>query len=359
MNNLFLRNQLCIPIKGYNRSIIYDIGRKDYFFIPKKHYDILNTNGFIKFDKINDNNERKELINFLIKEEIIFEVYDRNQKNRFKSLDRNFEAPNLTTNIVIHSNINAIFFDFIKGEYLLNLSIVAPEIDDDLFRVLNQINGLEIDCIYLYIENFDSETFEEKRKLLAQYNLVFSVNFFNTKPKTELHQNIYYNFYEQDFPSYIRRLTSDKLNINNEHFLEAYNFHSYYNGKLYMDKDGYIKNGLTNFKSFGNINEMKSDVFLETISSSEFRELGEVKKTGTLVCCDCEFRYMCIDSRVPLKGKDKWYHDVECTYNPYLSVWENEEGYVNLNDSGVNVSASGVTIDKKKLAHQFKKLWGV
>ena len=58
MNGLFLRNQLCIPIKGYNRAIIYDINRKDYYFIANEHYKALNTNNFINFNKIRKDNER-------------------------------------------------------------------------------------------------------------------------------------------------------------------------------------------------------------------------------------------------------------------------------------------------------------
>ena len=54
MSKFFLRNQLCIPVKGYNRAIIYDILRKDYFFIPKAHFHILDTDDFIDFNKIED-----------------------------------------------------------------------------------------------------------------------------------------------------------------------------------------------------------------------------------------------------------------------------------------------------------------
>ena len=360
MNELFLRNQLCIPVKGYNRAIVYDILRKDYFFIPKAHYTILNTNDFIKFNKIKEDREREELIDFLIEEEIIFELSDSDQKKRFGTLNRDLEVANQLTNVIVHSNIDLIFFDFIKDEYILNLSIIAPHIDHDLIRILEKIGALEVDSVYLYIENFDHKSFEEERELISNHNLIFSVNFFGAKNiarKTELYNNIYFNFFEEEFSEYKCKLTLDKLNINTEHFLEAYNFHSYYFGKVYVDCEYNIKNGLNNSESFGNIKSSTKELFLSTISSDSFRELGNITKSNTLVCCDCEFRYMCVDSRVPVKGDENWYHEVECSYNPYLSKWNDEADYLNLIDSGVTVSASGCSIDKKKLSQKFKSIW--
>ncbi|WP_426326797.1 hypothetical protein [Pedobacter sp. R-06] len=362
MNKLFLRNQLCIPVKGYNRAIIYDIIRKDYFFIPNAHYDVLDTNDVINFNKITDRGEKEELVDFLLKEEIIFEITDRNEKNRFKSLNRNFEQPNLLTNAIVHSDTDPVFFDFIKDEYLLNVSVIAPRIDDHLFVLLAKIDTLEIDSVYLYIENFDQESYETTRQLICNYRLIFSVNFFNSTNQaetTQLYQNVYFNFFEEEFATYKTKLTTDKLSLNNEHFLEAYNVHSYYYGKVYIDREGNVKNGLNNTYSFGNVKLLTKDLFLNTIHSDKFRELGNINKNNTLVCSDCEFRYMCVDSRVPVKGDEKWYHQAECAYNPYLSKWDYEENYINLKDSGVAISARGCDIDQQKLSNHFNMAWSV
>ncbi|MBB4109633.1 hypothetical protein [Pedobacter zeae] len=362
MNKLFLRNQLCIPVMGYNRAIIYDIIRKDYFFIPNAHYAILDTNDVINFNKITDQEEKAELIDFLLKEEIIFEIADRKQKKRFKSFSRSLDRPNLLTNVIVHSDIDPVFFDFIKDEYLLNVSIIAPQIDDRLFSLLAKIDILEIDSIYLYIENFDQENFETTRQLISNHRLIFSVNFFNVAGQaqtTQLHQNIYFNFFEEEFSIYKTKLTTDKLSLNNEHFLEAYNVHSYYHGKVYIDQEGNVKNGLNNIYSFGKLKMLTKDLFLNTIYSEKFRELGNINKNDTLVCCDCEFRYMCVDSRVPVKGDEKWYHQTECAYNPYLSKWDDEENYINLKDCGVTISSTGCTIDQQKLSYHFNKTWAV
>jgi len=358
MNKLYLRNQLCIPVIGFNRAIIYDLGRKDYHFIPKAHYHILNTDGFIDFNRIADQTERAELIDFLLSLEIIFEVASAQEKKRFPRISKALHQANELTHAVIHVNISSNFIDLINQNHLQNLSIISPQIDDQVINVVKSFAHLEIDGIYLYVEKFDAGMLDKYERELARQPAIFSVNFFGAdSPNTKLKDNIYYNFFTKNFECYQQLLTVDKLFVNQDFFLEAYNKHSYYNGKMYIDQSGEIKNGLNNIQSFGNINSMSFDEFHQTINSKLFLEHGNINKNQTLVCKDCEFRYMCTDARVPEKGAEQWFHHFECVYNPYLSKWNSEAGYLSLEESGINVSASGCAINKAKLSKIFNKIW--
>lgn len=359
MSKLYIRNQLCIPVSGYNRAIIYDIGRKDYHFISNEQCRILNTDGFINFEKITNQNERDELIEHLLALEIIFEVATPQEEKRFPKISRKLHTPDGVTHAVLHANISPKFIEFISNQYLQNLSIIAPEINSELLSLIDSFSKLEIDGIYLYIESCDDASFEKACKELGWRQIVFSVNFFGCDaPSTKLEDNIYYNFFTVNLADYQQMITIDKLFVNQDLFLEAYNKHSYYNGKIYIDRDGNIKNGLNNVQSFGNINTIDRSRFLKTISSDTFLELGNIKKSETLVCKHCEFRYMCTDARVPLKGSGHWYHQTDCQYNPYLSKWQHDENYFSLAASGVSVSETGCTIDKKKLTKMFNQIWG-
>lgn len=355
---LFLRNQLCIPVMGFNRAIIYDLGRKDYHFISVEHYHVLNTDGLIDFNRISDRSERSELIGFLLNSELIFEVASAQEEKRFPKISKALHHTNQLTHAVVHVNISNNFIDFISQNHLQNLSIISAQIDDNLINVIESFTDLEIDGIYLYIERFDAESLDKYERELARQPAIFSVNFFGAdQPRTKLKDNIYYNFFTENFEDYQRLLTVDKLFVNQDFFLEAYNKHSYYNGKIYIDQSGNIKNGLNNIQSFGNINSMSDVEFHQTINSDLFLELGNLNKKQTLVCQHCEFRYMCTDIRVPEKGTEYWFHHFECAYNPYISRWNYEEDYLNLKESGITVSASGCTINKDKLSETFNKIW--
>ncbi|PST82661.1 hypothetical protein C7T94_08345 [Pedobacter yulinensis] len=358
MSKFYLRNQLCIPVDGYNRAMIYDLGRRDYHFISRAYYGLLNTDGFINFDQIADQSERSELIDFLLDLEIIFEVAAQHEEKRFPPVTRSIAYPNQLTHAVIHANISPAFIDVIGNSHLQNLSILAPQISDELLKLIASIKHLEIDGIYLYIENFEAENIERHLTELGRHFALFSVNFFGAAtPDTQLRDNIYYNFFTESLQDYCQKTTVDKLFVNHDLFFEAYNKHAYYHGKVYIDQSGQIKNGLNNTQSFGNINSVTAVEFQQIVHSEPFMELGNINKNETLVCKDCEFRYMCTDPRVPVKGDAHWYHPTECQYNPYLSLWQHDDGYLDLQASGVTVSATGCTIDKALLDMKFNQIW--
>ena len=49
-----------------------------------------------------------------------------------------------------------------------------------------------------------------------------------------------------------------------------------------------------------------------------------------LVCNDCEYRYMCLDSRLPLQFNNKWYYEKDCGYNPYKALWKGQEDWMSI-----------------------------
>ncbi|WP_129714764.1 hypothetical protein [Pedobacter sp. SYP-B3415] len=359
MSKLYLRNQLCIPVDGYNRAMIYDLGRKDYHFISKAHYALLNTDKLINFDQIADQSERSELIDFLLNLEIIFEVASPQEEENFPPITRSVDYPDQLTHAVIHADISPAFIDFIGDSHLQNLSILAPQINEDVFKLIDSLKHLEIDGIYLYIENFEAENLEKHYTELGRRFTLFSVNFFGAEAaNTHLRDNIYYNFFTEKLEEYRQKTTLDKLFVNHDLFFEAYSKHAYYHGKVYIDQSGQIKNGLNNTQSFGDINAITAREFHQIINSEAFLALGNINKDDMLVCKDCEFRYMCTDPRVPEKGDQHWYHPTECQYNPYLSVWQHDDNYAGLKASGVTVSVTGCTIDKALLDRKFNEIWG-
>jgi hypothetical protein len=108
-------------------------------------------------------------------------------------------------------------------------------------------------------------------------------------------------------------------------------------------------NGINSFKDYGNIYEENLNI-KDLLDSVAYKQAGTVIKKETSVCNECEFRYMCTDPRVPYRGSKKWFHKIECTYNPFISKWKYEDGYKTLGEVGVIIdNISGiVSIDEKK-----------
>ena len=105
------------------------------------------------------------------------------------------------------------------------------------------------------------------------------------------------------------------------------------------------------------MNKEKSSL-REIISSPEFQKYWFVHKEMIDVCRHCEFRHMCVDSVVPEQRENgTWFRPTECNYNPFICKWDNEEGYLTLEQCGVACNAQEFKINKRKLNKINKTLW--
>jgi hypothetical protein len=142
-------------------------------------------------------------------------------------------------------------------------------------------------------------------------------------------------------------------------FTESQNFNTYFNKKLFIGENGEIKNAPESNKIYGYLKDMNSIIEMKNIIlTSEFQKLWYLKKDNIDVCKDCEFRHICVDSRLPFKrNKNDWYHKNECNYNPYICKWVNEDGYQTLEECGVISNETGFSIDHEEIAKINADLW--
>ena len=105
------------------------------------------------------------------------------------------------------------------------------------------------------------------------------------------------------------------------HFTEAQSHNTYFNRKVIIDEKGFYVLGVHEGSRYGNVKELGLD---ELVSSADYTQYWKVNKDKTEVCKDCEFRYMCIDSRIPLKNTATglFYFKSECSYSPYTCKWD-------------------------------------
>ncbi|WP_442265850.1 hypothetical protein ACSIGC_16370 [Tenacibaculum sp. ZS6-P6] len=116
----------------------------------------------------------------------------------------------------------------------------------------------------------------------------------------------------------------DSMELNSSLFLESQFSHNYFNKKIFIDENGNIKNSPNSDISFGNIYSYHiTKVIKKAIFNPNFKKYWKVKKDICAICKDCEFRYMCVDDRIPYqKNKHEWFHKTACNYDPYTATWK-------------------------------------
>ena len=164
----------------------------------------------------------------------------------------------------------------------------------------------------------------------------------------------------KDFISkYKNVITKDfcELNFVNNlpFFTEAQHHNTCLNRKICIDENGDIRNCPAMKKSYGNI---RDTTLKEAIEKPGFKDCWTICKDQIDVCKDCEFRYMCTDCRAFIKDPENLYSQpAKCTYNPYICLWEGQDGYVPVEECGTYSREIGFVPDKEKIAELNLRVW--
>lgn len=353
----YLRNRLTIPVKGYNRSIVYDITRKDYHFIPNEIFNVISSDELFDIDK------NVGLEKFLIDEEIIFECSE-NEVGFFPSLSTDYQCPYDFLSIIIDSDFDLSYDDQFKNVSVSNLAIITKNLRKGL--VLSEglkdlIEHIEPDSIDLYLTESNLELKDQDFEYVMNTKEVFKVFVFETKENEKILKRLNESLVglchiEDGFEFFSSQVFPFKFDVNKEFFVESKSRNTYYNKKIYIDKKGNISNGLYTEKELS-FKTIKS--YTEIINNEKITKRWDIIKERTPVCKDCEFRNMCVDSRdITYHEEDNsWRHKEECRYNPYISKWQNEEGYMTLEACGIKITGGKTIFDKNKLDSINNSLW--
>ncbi len=342
----------CIPIKGYKRAVIYDLNRKKYVYIPnsmvefieeaegESKADIIKKYGEVNVDLVQD------YINFLEENEFVFWIPPLIASN-FENLNKNWDDASQITNAILDIdaktsyNLNNALEQLqnlgCKHIILRNFSIGSIEFYNQLLVPFLASSYLSIEIITEYDntikENLVNEFLNSHKRVKAIIFHSAPINKIINEKKDLSMGNIAYTQQKILSPNDCYHNSIEYFNTCVKLFTEAQLHHSYYNRKVAIDAEGNIKNCASHDIKYGNVNAHK---IADIIATSEFQKLWFVKKDDTEVCKDCEFRYMCVDSRLPKQKEDgTWYHEIECNYNPYIAKWKGEMDYISLEECGV------------------------
>ena len=361
-------------VKGFGRSIILDLHREKFDFIPNDLSKFIseNNNKLVNLNDFSGNRKTiKSYIDFLSKSEYIFPKFlDANEIRLFPKLKLYYERPYIINSVILFDNVKALIKLNELNCYFIQLNIeiifsYIPSRDEiqTICKLINKgiINSIAIIVIPIFHKsiNYIIEEFSNidifvrfcYSSILISDNLVLV-----EKSKISI---LKYDKKIQIPTNELSQVNFSQFMINQYLYLESIKYNTYFNKKIFIDPEGNIKNTLSLFETFSNINEIKNpNQLLKIVSDKKYQQYWHVNKKMIDVCKNCEFRHVCVDNRIPEQRKiNEWFMKNECNYNPYISKWKGESGYKTLKECGIISDKYRFSINIKKVNAINKELW--
>ncbi len=372
LNKKYIVTSTCLSIYGFTRSVIYDLPKMKFEFVPNSITNFLNLLSKKPFLIIYNEtpNEYKEIIyeylTYCLEKEYVLEIPHEIDKNNFPKLSLEFEFPSIISNLVIKLNASStINYETIRDVLIAtkcyNIQLIFEsdfELQniDVLLKVIGFIGLRSIEVIAPFNLGYSYQSLTDKYKNIA-FIFIYSA------PKSEFNKSHILGL-QQIFSSVndfeVTHLKSlEFFNVNITLFTESQKHNAYFNRKLYIGAEGEIKNSPLTKNIFGNIHNLKNaNEILDIVNAKEFQKHWFIHKGLIDVCKQCEFRHMCVDNRLPLKRNDnEWFMETECNYNPYIAKWKGEEGYKSLVECEIRSDHNKFSLNVDKLNAINQELW--
>jgi len=331
--NIFKMYDNCKVVSGPAISIICDLQKRNFVYIPEGLNEIITLHQEKTIDEVKSNYDVElhqtidDYFDYLIRNQFIFFTSIDNSKY-FEKLRNDFEEPFKISNAIIdfdrnsNHNYNKIFNELgMLGTPNIEFrffEIIKLGIIDDI--LINQKSGR---CLYMSIllKYTEEITEESLNSLFLKYQFIgqFIVH---SSPFSKIIDDYYpFNilFTKQEIidESCCGNISKKNFSVNISHYNEALQFNTCLNKKISIDKEGNIKNCPSLKTSFGNV---KNDSLVEVaLNNKAFADYWNINKDQIKVCKDCQFRYICTDCRAFVE--DKFDKPKKCRYDPYTNKW--------------------------------------
>jgi SPASM domain peptide maturase of grasp-with-spasm system len=334
----------CYPVKGYKRSMIYDLTSKKVHFIPTAYFDLLQQCRKYKIGELylmlnspSDRQEFRKFLDYLVENNLAEWVDDI---TLFPPLNIEWHHPSEITNAII---------DIDPKKKSLNYSTVFDQLDElgcyhiqvraftgislsGIKKLLSRTRGKKFRSLQLLTKYDPAITSEQMAGIIAEFPVIDTI-VVHSAPRDKLvapkkkkytpFGKIMYVTQTMDSCHSCGVININALNIPNiGGFMENKLYNGCLNRKISIDAIGDIKNCPSMTRSYGNIG---SRTLKDVVDKEEgFRKLWAINKDQVKICKDCEYRYMCTDCRAYLQDpSDAYSKPAKCKYNPYLAKWEN------------------------------------
>lgn len=348
---------------GHLRGIIYDLSRSSHTFLPLA---LVNALKELEGSPLRAIEQRlKDLglgngnwIERLFKEEILFMTPEEFAPN-FEPLDLRYERPGALNAAVLHFSWADHDVLSVLDEH--NCEHLAVEIEPKHIKELptfwKTMGKLSMNWVSLHLNHSPSISRMISRIVGRKPSPKLRQICIHGAPfnKGEVNRTVPVLYVALPTPGQGHKPC---LIMHQDIYMEALAYNPYFNRKLFINAEGLLNAANETSIPLGRKRQRAAAVraYIENLGN---HSLWRISKDMVSVCRDCELRYMCIDSRVPVRRTDgTYYYESECDYNPYIARWRDQDEFIPLSACGVVNDVEGFSIDSKRVNRINAELWG-
>jgi hypothetical protein len=276
-----------IPVKGGQKSLVYDLRKEALVAIPNGLYYLLERLRIFSVEEIRsglsaaDARVVEQYLGFLAEKDL--GVFSE-RRAPFGALELRWHSPSLVSTAVLEYGFTgyplAGVLDQLNGLLCKNLELRLYDVDrEELASLLARIDRGVFSYLVVYVEG-DAEMRETIERVSSKAGEVFVADGLRE---------------EASFHRYI---------VNMPYFSEAQEHHPYFNQRICVSRSGEIKRCLTHAETFGNV---RDKTLREVIDDPVFTEWWDIAPDDIEDLKDSAFRYAIYTNKPLIKLGDNRY----------------------------------------------------
>lgn len=338
LNSFYKLFSNCIPVKGFTRSLIMDLQREKYFFIPNDLFEILSKKGSTVGQIIKQYGSHNEEIilgyfNYLIERDLVHFAEEEAFFEKFPAINLHYDDYSLVETCIIDitreskHDYEKIFTELnnLQCKYILLRFKYTASIED-INKVLLYGSTGQIKSFEILVPHGEDITEESLTKLGQSFLRLNKIIVYLSPPYLQGSSNGNSNLAEVVFTdidlsnnTHCGFIIPEEFSVNINTYTEMLSFNGCLNKKISIDENGDIKSCPIMENSYGNINQ---NSLYEVMQSTEITKLWNITKESIKECNICEFRNICTDCRgILVDEKDILSKPKNCKYNPFSGEW--------------------------------------
>lgn len=344
-----------IPVRGYNRSLLVDLLKGTPYFVPNALIDYLEEN------RAEACSEYEE---FILQHELGIRVSPEIGAG-LTPLPLDYYPASKINNAILELDEQSSWdlrlalnqLDELGTQFLEVRFLDYPSIVKNLEVILDGLADSTIEFLQILVPFHEELKHFLDSKLQERFFRLGTIVVYNARTGFELRNNDYnLVFTSQESVSHEQcgKISAHSFVINTEAYVRNRNYNSCLAHKISVDKDGLICNCPSATARHGQLN---ATTFQEVLMRQSFRESWNLTKDRIPVCSVCEFRWICTDCRAFTVNDLKNGKPAKCGYNPFISLWAGEAGYLPEDECGVVLNGEEMKVDHELIGKINQKLW--